>query len=444
MSSRTQNVPSPLLRQEENQSLFSLLGPKCSTLASAVVQLFITEAPSYHYWTKRCVGVATFVKDSNFRSYYIRIYHLDEQRLLWEQELFTDFKYERDSSRRFFHWFEADDGFAGINFADVDEADLFHNAVQEKLSVRSRPKPGNQLESLQQKNIGPPLRPRSTKPPLSPTSSSPGLQLLGKKNSSDKKKKNKKIITRDMISEPTGFKHVQGINLKTGMVGTDIQMFEDPHIMAIMKEMGMDVHGMSDAKKQLLKEAIEEQGGLETVKSEYMTQKEVMRQKRSTMAPPPPPPTRNPKGNEGFRHAAPPPIRPGKPPPSPTPNRRMGSGGPGGHGGGAPPPPPPPPPKEAAPSGLAAQLAARKLKSAAERPTNLNAQSKSGGGRDNLLNAIRAGANLKAPTERVDHDDEELTGIGLAIARTLEEKLKDRREVIQNSSDEEEDEWDDE
>ena len=87
--------------------------------------------------------------------------------------------------------------------------------------------------------IGPPLRPRSTKPPLSPTSSSPGLQvslldrwysitddirigmmrsrifhflkqLLGKKNSSDKKKKNKKIITRDMISEPTGFKHVQG------------------------------------------------------------------------------------------------------------------------------------------------------------------------------------------------------------------------------------------
>ena len=45
---------------------------------------------------------------------------------------------------------------------------------------------------------------------------------------------------------------------------------------------------------------------------------------------------------------------------------------------------------------------------------------------------------------QVDHDDEELTGIGLAIARTLEEKLKDRREVIQNSSDEEEDEWDDE
>ena len=40
---------------------------QCTTLASAVVQLFVTEAPSHDYWRKISVGVATFVKDSNHR-----------------------------------------------------------------------------------------------------------------------------------------------------------------------------------------------------------------------------------------------------------------------------------------------------------------------------------------------------------------------------------------
>ena len=41
-----------------------------------------------------------------------------------------------------------------------------------------------------------------------------------------------------------------------------------------------------------------------------------------------------------------------------------------------------------------------------------------------------------------EEDEEELTGIGWAIAKTLQDKLKDRREHMQ-SSDEEEEEWDD-
>ena len=39
------------------------------------------------------------------------------------------FDYLRDPNRPFFHWFEADDGVAGINFADEDEAEAFHGIV---------------------------------------------------------------------------------------------------------------------------------------------------------------------------------------------------------------------------------------------------------------------------------------------------------------------------
>jgi len=46
------------------------------TLSSAVVQVYLAEAPSYNRWVKRFCGVVAFVRDSAKRSYYIRLYDL--------------------------------------------------------------------------------------------------------------------------------------------------------------------------------------------------------------------------------------------------------------------------------------------------------------------------------------------------------------------------------
>ncbi len=46
------------------------------TLASAVVQVFLADPPSLNRWNKRCCGVATFIKDNQKRSYFIRVYNL--------------------------------------------------------------------------------------------------------------------------------------------------------------------------------------------------------------------------------------------------------------------------------------------------------------------------------------------------------------------------------
>ena len=46
------------------------------TLATGVVQLYLADPPDRTRWSKRCCGVACFIKDGNKRSFYIRVYDI--------------------------------------------------------------------------------------------------------------------------------------------------------------------------------------------------------------------------------------------------------------------------------------------------------------------------------------------------------------------------------
>nr|XP_008507691.1 PREDICTED: wiskott-Aldrich syndrome protein-like [Equus przewalskii] len=71
-----QNKPSTLLQDHENQRLFEMLGRKCWTLATAVVQLYLALPPGAKHWTKEHCGAVCFVKDNPQKSYFIRLYGL--------------------------------------------------------------------------------------------------------------------------------------------------------------------------------------------------------------------------------------------------------------------------------------------------------------------------------------------------------------------------------
>ena len=58
------------------------------------------------------------------RSYFIRIYDVTKSQKVWEQELYNGFNYVANM-KPFFHFFEADEGFAGLNFASEQEANKF-------------------------------------------------------------------------------------------------------------------------------------------------------------------------------------------------------------------------------------------------------------------------------------------------------------------------------
>ena len=92
------------------------------------LQVYRSEGPGHSYrWNKRTCGVVCFVKDNLKRSYYIRVFDMDRQALVFDQEIYNQFKYK--SPRPYFHTFEGDDAQIGLNFADEGEADIFRQTV---------------------------------------------------------------------------------------------------------------------------------------------------------------------------------------------------------------------------------------------------------------------------------------------------------------------------
>ena len=90
--------------------------------------MYRSEGPGHSYrWNKRTCGVICFVKDNLKRSYYIRVFDMDRQALVFDQEIYNQFKYK--SPRPYFHTFEGDDAQIGLNFADEGEADIFRQTV---------------------------------------------------------------------------------------------------------------------------------------------------------------------------------------------------------------------------------------------------------------------------------------------------------------------------
>lgn len=69
------NVPSGSLSSEENDLLFTLIGNRKQSKATAVVQMFHAH-PDRTQWSKFKTGVVCFVKDNVKKTYYIRLFDL--------------------------------------------------------------------------------------------------------------------------------------------------------------------------------------------------------------------------------------------------------------------------------------------------------------------------------------------------------------------------------
>uniref|UniRef100_A0A8B9GXR9 WH1 domain-containing protein n=1 Tax=Astyanax mexicanus TaxID=7994 RepID=A0A8B9GXR9_ASTMX len=131
---RPTNVGSILLTSQENDALYAYLGKKCTTLSSAVVQVYAGDRNSS--WKKRCCGVACLVKDISLRSYFIRVYDLKDGKNLFEQEFYNDFAIR--FPRSYFLTFAGDASQMGLNFASEEEAKRFREVANDLLVKRQR------------------------------------------------------------------------------------------------------------------------------------------------------------------------------------------------------------------------------------------------------------------------------------------------------------------
>ncbi|XP_066212429.1 actin nucleation-promoting factor WAS isoform X1 [Saccopteryx leptura] len=500
-----QNIPSSLLQDHENQRLFEMLGRKCWTLATTVVQLYLALPPGAERWTKEHCGAVCFVKDNPQKSYFIRLYGLQitethhpghasvpvcspplQTGLLWEQELYSQLVYATPTS--FFHTFAGDDCQVGLNFADESEAQAFQALVQEKIQKR------NQRQSGDRRQLPPPPAPaneerRGGLPPLPPHPGgdqggpaagplSLGLVTVDIQNPditssryrglpapgpvpADKKRSGKKKIRKADIGAPSGFKHVSHVGWDP-QNGFDVNNL-DPALRSLFSRAGISEAQLTDAEtSKLIYDFIEDQGGLEAVRQEM---------RRQEPLPPPPPPSRG--GNQPPRpptvgsnkgrsgplppvplggtpppptpRGLPPPGRGGPPPPPPPATGRSGPPPPPPPAAGGPPLPPPPPPPPPPPSSGDGPIPPP-----VPPPLGPVGGLAAGGGRGALLDQIRQGIQLnKTPSESSALQLPPQSSEGLVGA--LMHVMQKRSKVIHSSDegedqagdDDEDDEWDD-
>ncbi|XP_066436032.1 actin nucleation-promoting factor WAS isoform X1 [Eleutherodactylus coqui] len=488
-TARTQeNAPSVLLKAQENQKLFQLLGRKCTALATTVVQLFL--APGGDRWMKQSCGVVCLVKDNPKRSYFIRLYDVTEEKLMWEQELYQQLMYLTPAP--FFHTFPSDECQVGLNFANEEEAEAFQTVVEEKLQKRQHRQDKRQVipppapasdERRSALPLPPPPGQDSNGPPSlqpHPTSQLSGLNMaavsiqnpditseryrvLPVPADKSRSKKGKKKFSKADIGAPSGFTHVSHVGWDPNN-GFDVNAL-DPALRNLFSKAGISDAQLKDAEtSKLIYDFIEQYGGVEAVKEEMMM--------GGDSTPPPPPPsrfapssTRPTPGRGRTGPLPPPPTRGSSAPPPPPPSRSSpappppsdfprtpppprGGGPPLPRGGGPPPPPPPlpalepnfhagppPPPPPVTSGGPVPQT------------------SPATGGRGALLDQIRQGIQLNKRTEAAEvptSPQGSATSEGLVGA--LMHVMQKRSKVIHSSDedddddggeDEDDDEWDD-
>ncbi|XP_055849589.1 actin nucleation-promoting factor WASL isoform X2 [Episyrphus balteatus] len=370
------NNSSDLLTASENDTVFGLLGRRCQSMNTAVVQIYKTEGSAHSHWKKKHTGVVCFVKDSCIRSYFFRAYCLIKNELIWEHEVYETLKLNK--ARPFLLTFEGQDGHVGLNFVSETECESFFRTVEATMETRNRKRQERRQRSrlstappsvpntkdtklqlqpspttvnnssddrvqMRNHNTTPTTKIHTTQPKTTFLSS--GFSLLSNK---DKKRK----YNKSDISNPTNFVHIShvGWDVNNGFDthGTE----EDKKLTNFLNKAGVSENHMNDRDtRDFIYEFIQTNNVLASVNSE-----ENIDEPKAPEPAPPPIPSRQhqlPQNGTTQRSAPPPPPARQPPPPVPTTTPRGKVPQPPSRlppvqtivtAPAAPPPPPPPPP----------------------------------------------------------------------------------------------------
>ena len=445
--------------------------------------MYLSEGPGHSYrWNKRVCGVVAFVKDNLRRSYFIRVFDLDSNIMVFEQELYNQFKYK--TPRPYFHTFEGDDAQIGLNFADEKEGENFQSTVEAKVKER---RDRRERRQSSKKNLGH----HSNGAARSATNinnnngggasvkvakayTSVDAPMMPKKEPGSKKLDRKKLKKED-IGMPTNFQHISHVGWDPNH-GFDLENV-DPNLKKFFQKAGVDEKTLQDKDtREFIYDFIDKHGGVEAAlrevnnspdilapppppRSAAVQQPSVVSRPTPTHAPPPPPPVSNLSRSSSMVTRTPPPPPPPSvqnipaPPPPPPPAPNAGA------------PPPPPMPSSNAP---AAPPAPPSLPPVNDSRSNLMEEIRRGGGtlrhvspekgarpsfdnRDDLMDQIRSGVTLKKVDPEANNNG---TGGECAgpvqdsgIAGMLQRALAERGVAMgmsssDDSDDDEDDEWD--
>ncbi|XP_011875442.1 PREDICTED: neural Wiskott-Aldrich syndrome protein [Vollenhovia emeryi] len=271
-----------LLKPEENDQVFQLIGNRCQCLAAGVIQLYLTEAPLHKDWIKKNTGIITLIRDNPRRSFFLRLYCLQRKMMLWEHEIYNSMDYKAPMS--YFHTFEAEYCMAAFNFASETEAITLRNILLGKLNAKRQRRQERRAKEMQGSNTMP-WKNQNSLLPFTVTSGSSNNLSNGAPNTvgvnrsassssmyKTKKKKNeqdlKRKLTKDDISLPSNFRHVAHLGWDVNNKGLELDSV-DSELQQFFDYAGVSEHELQDkGTRKFIYDFIERNGGMSAVQED--------------------------------------------------------------------------------------------------------------------------------------------------------------------------------
>ncbi|KAL6254181.1 hypothetical protein P5V15_014804 [Pogonomyrmex californicus] len=270
-----------LLKPEENEQIFQLIGNRCQCLAAGVVQLYLTEAPLHKDWIKKNTGIVTLIRDNPRRSFFLRLYCLQRKIMLWEHEIYNSMDYKAPMS--YFHTFEAEDCMAAFNFASETEAITLRNILLEKLNAKRQRKQERRVKEMQSSSTLP-WKNQSSISPFTVTSGSSGNLSNGApatigvnrsassnsmyKTMYKRKEDLKRKLTKDDIGLPSNFRHVAHLGWDVNNKGLELDSV-DSQLQQFFNNAGVSEYELQDkGTRKFIYDFIERNGGMSAVQED--------------------------------------------------------------------------------------------------------------------------------------------------------------------------------
>ncbi|KAG2207052.1 hypothetical protein INT46_009185 [Mucor plumbeus] len=133
-------MKSATLPRAEDKRIVRNALPSSNIFTAAVARLYLAFENEKVWKYSGLWGAMAFCKDRNKNnSYFLRLIDLENnQGVVWEQELYIGFQYTKECA--FLHSFGTDDCLAGILFVHQGEADIFHEKVIARETIKLKEK----------------------------------------------------------------------------------------------------------------------------------------------------------------------------------------------------------------------------------------------------------------------------------------------------------------
>lgn len=275
---------STLLKAEENEQVFQLIGNRCQCLAAGVIQLYLTEPPLHKEWIKKTTGIITLIRDNPRRSFFLRLYCLQRKAMLWEHEVYNAMDYK--APLIYFHTFEAEDCMAAFNFASETDAVTLRNILLGKLNTKRqrRQQRRSKVEGETQHGATLPWRNQSNTSPIAFNTGSTSNLLNGTptaigvnrsassssmyKSKKKKRDKIKKKLTKDDIGPPSDFRHVTHFAWNANSKELELEKI-DPHLRMFLDKVGVsECQFRNQDTRDFIYDFIEKHGGMNAIRED--------------------------------------------------------------------------------------------------------------------------------------------------------------------------------